>query len=146
PFAFDGTFDQISYMSCCGDGASGKEGFYTLMAGSYYGGGVRVKDEFISYARTQVKPIYPETQANTAQIKEYLSMTPANVDSALHTAIRVRGALYSVRANGGSAAPRVDYIEFTMDLTDDRVMDPAIRNLGYSDYFPLAPKGLRRFE
>lgn len=154
PMAFSATFDQISYMSCFGSSAAGKAGFYSIRAGGYGAkGGLRMNKAFMDYANQAVSPIYPAVLPSTEQVKQFLSETPVNVGSAPQMAIRERADLRSVRTAGSAAALNVDFVNLTLDPTDDRVMDPVIRapaNASFVNYFPLGTynmtSNLRDFE
>lgn len=147
PFAFDASFDQISYNSCSGGNLSPTNGFFTLKAGAYGAGGVRVRPAFIDYAKTKLKPIYPETHITVEQIKQFVVGTPENAEAQLQMALRTQGAPQQVLSPSGSGTPTPgkDLISFLMDLTDDRIMEPLFRNAGATfNYFPLAPESNQR--
>lgn len=147
PFAFDASYDQISYMGCFGQDALGKEGYYTIKAGAYEVGGMGVTEDFMTYAKTQIKPIYPATVASVDQIKQFLYDTPANSGAVPQMAIRVIQKLSDVRAAGSAATLGIDYINLLADPTDDRLMDPMVKAPNsLINYFPMAPSSTRRME
>ncbi len=146
PFAFDSTFDQISYMSCIG-GDANKDAFYSIKAGGYENGGLKISDAFMAYAKSKVPAIYPATAPSVAQLKQYLSETPANVGASPQISVRLRTDLRSVFSSNGSAgAYGIDYLNILMDPTDDRIMDPLFYNTGFTNYFSFAPLESRIFE
>lgn len=146
PFAFQATFDQISYMSCIG-GDANKDAFYSVKAGGYENGGLKISDAFMSYAKGKLPVIYPETTVTISQLKQYLSETPANVGASPQLSMRLRTDLRSIfSANGSSGAYGVDYFNILIDPTDDRIMDPLFRYSGFTNYFGLAPSNSRIFE
>ncbi len=146
PFAFDSSFDQISYMSCIG-GDANKDAFYSIKAGGYENGGLKISDAFMSYAKSKVPAVYPEVTATIPQLKQYLSETPANVGAMPQFSMRSRTDLRSLfSASGSAGAFGVDYFNILMDPTDDRIMDPLFRYSGFTNYFGLAPQNSRIFE
>lgn len=139
PFAFDATFDQISYNSCSGSGLSTSKGFYTVMAGAYDKGGVSARPAFIDYAKSKLKPIYPATTVSTEQIKQFVVGTTENAEAQLQMAFRYVGAPQKLLTPPtGSLVQGIDFMNLLMDLTDDRMMEPIFRNVGTAfNYFPL---------
>ncbi|MBX3033751.1 MAG: hypothetical protein KF865_07465 [Bdellovibrionaceae bacterium] len=150
PFAFDATFDQISYNSCAASNLAGYSGFYTLMAGAYQSGGVWTTAEFKNYmsgASAPVKPIYPATTLTVDQIKQHLASTPENVEAIPQMALRLRTNIQQVRTpNSSGATEGLDYISMLGDLTDDRWMHPLVNDPGSALFFNLAPNNARRLE
>lgn len=140
PFAFDASFDQISYNSCAGTGASNKPGFFTIKAGSYGGGGVSIRPGFVSYAKSKLQPSYPATEVTAEQLKQFVAGTPENAEATMQMSVRTRGAPNQLLTVSGSAPTLgYDYVNVLMDLTDDRIMDPIFRATGAAvNYFPLA--------
>lgn len=140
PFAFNATFDQITYNSCFGVGLASNPAFFTLKAGAYDGGGVNLKSEFITYLQKKLKPQYPATTVTVEQMKSYVGETVENNLATLQMALRTRGAPQQVRnPTGSSPALNVDYVNLMTDLTDDRIMEPVFRGQGaVVNYFPLA--------
>lgn len=140
PFAFNATFDQITYNSCFGVGLSTNPAFFTLKAGSYDGGGVNVTTDFMTYLNKKLKPQYPSTTVTVEQMKAHIGDTVENNLATLQMALRTRGAPQQVRnPTGSSPALNVDYVNLMTDLTDDRIMEPVFRAQGaVVNYFPLA--------
>lgn len=140
PFAFNATFDQITYNSCFGVGLGSNPAFFTLKAGSYDGGGVNLNTAFIDYVKTKLKPQYPSTTITVEQMKTYVGETVENNTATLQMALRTRGAPQQVRnPTGNSPALNTDYVNLMTDLTDDRIMEPIFRGQGaVVNYFPLA--------
>jgi hypothetical protein len=147
PFAFDATFDQITYNSCFGQGLTTSQGFFTLKAGAYSTGGVSVRSEFVDYAKTSLKPIYPATVVTVEQMKQFVVGTTENAEAQLQMALRYRGAPQKMVSPSGGNAPVLgtDFSNLLMDLTDDRMMEPIFRNAGTSiSYFPLGLDATQR--
>ena len=146
PFAYDATFDQITYNSCASSGAANKPGFFTIKAGSYGVGGVSVRPAFVNYAKSQLKPAYPATDITVEQLKQFVVGTPENAEATMQMSIRTRGAPNQVLTVSGSApTPGYDFVNVLMDLTDDRVMDPIFRAAGAAvNYYPLAMTASQR--
>ncbi|RYZ67058.1 MAG: hypothetical protein EOP09_11680, partial [Proteobacteria bacterium] len=140
PFAYDATFDQITYNSCAGAGATNKPGFFTIKAGAYANGGVAMRPEFLAFAKSNLKPVYPATDITVEQLKAFVAGTSENVEATLQMSIRTRGAPTSMlTANGSVPAVGLDFTNLMSDLTDDRIMEPIFRGLGApANYFPLA--------
>jgi hypothetical protein len=146
PFAFNATFDQITYNSCFGSGLSTNAAYFTIKAGSYDGGGVNLTSNFITYANTKLKPQYPSTTVTVEQMKAYVGETVENNTATLQMALRTRGAPQQVRnPTGSNPSLNVDYINLMYDLTDDRIMEPIFRGMGgIVNYFPLAATATQR--
>jgi hypothetical protein len=145
-FAFDVGFDQISYMSCF-SGDANHDAFYTLKAGGYDNGGIKVSDSFMTYAKSVVPATYPNSQPTIEQLKLFLSQTPANIGATPQMAVRERDDLHLVwHLGSGNEVFGTDFVNITTDPTDDRIMDPLIRYPGYINYFAMAPSGYRKFE
>ncbi|WP_413289350.1 hypothetical protein [Bdellovibrio sp. HCB337] len=140
PFAFDSTFDQITYNSCFGAGLTSNPAYFTLKAGAYDNGGVKLTQNFITYANSSLKPQYPATTVTVEQMKAYVGETQENASPTLQMALRTRGSPQQIRNPSGSTpALGVDYMNLMTDLTDDRIMEPIFRGLGgVVNYFPLA--------
>ncbi|MBS1968950.1 MAG: hypothetical protein JSU04_01510 [Bdellovibrionales bacterium] len=146
PFAFNATFDQITYNSCFGAGLSTNAAYFTVKAGSYDGGGVNLTSNFITYVNSKLKPQYPSTTVTVEQMKSYVGETVENNSATLQMALRTRGAPQQVRnPTGSNPALNVDYVNLMTDLTDDRIMEPVFRSLGgVVNYFPLAATAAQR--
>ncbi len=146
PFAFNATFDQITYNSCFGIGLSANPGYFTIKAGSYDGGGVNLTSNFVSYVNSKLKPQYPATTVTVEQMKSYVGETVENNLATLQMALRTRGAPQQVRnPTGSNPALNTDYVNLMTDLTDDRIMEPVFRSMGaVVNYFPLAATAAQR--
>lgn len=148
PFAFNATFDQISYNSCAMNGLNTNPGYFTFYAGAYDNGGISINNEFINYARSTLKPIYPSSTVSDEQIKQLLSESPANVNSMPQFSTRLRtDVIRVVTKNDANPTENIDYINFFGDLTDDRYMDPMMKGKPAAiNYFPLGPSNKKRME
>lgn len=151
PFAFDMTFDQISYNSCFGPHTAGREGFFTIAAGAYSSGGVALTSSFMNYVKTSgvVRPAYPSTEITDLQIKQYLYSNPGSRGAQPQMALRTRGNPQQIRTpNGDNASEGIDFFTMLGSLADDRWMDPLVKKGagGVVNYFNLAPGGQRLLE
>jgi hypothetical protein len=140
PFAYDATFDQISYNSCANTGAYNKPGYFTIKAGAYANGGVAATSAFINYANSVLKPVYPATTVTVEQLKQFVGSTPENGEATLQMSVRTRGApAQMLTLSGSTPAVGYDFVNLLGDLTDDRIMEPIFRSMGaYATYYPLA--------
>lgn len=140
PFAYNATFDQITYNSCFGTGLSTNPAFFTLKAGAYDGGGVNLTTDFMSYVKSVLKPAYPATMVTVEQMKSYVGETAENANATLQMALRTQGAPQQIRnPTGLNPVLNLDYVNLMTDLTDDRIMEPIFRGQGtVANYFPLA--------
>lgn len=154
PYAYSIGLDQITYNSCAYDSMpTNQPGMFTLHAGSFSSGGARLRSEFVSWARSTIKPIYPAETVSDAQIKEFISKNRSVSGAVPQLAIRGRQAPQTLFPLGGTstASINVDYVNLLGDLADDRWLSTLIQqfnaapNLGVN-YFPLAPGGSRIFE
>jgi hypothetical protein len=146
-FAYNATFDQITYNSCFGAGLSSNPAYFTIKAGAYDSGGVNLTSTFISDAKTKLTPQYPSTTVTVEQMKAFVGETSENASATLQMALRTRGSPQQIRnPTGSSPALGTDYINLLTDLTDDRIMEPIFRALGgVVRYFPLALNQTQRF-
>lgn len=147
PFAFDAGFDQITYNSCAEPTLIGSKGFFSIKAGAYQNGGVRLSDEFFQQVDRTFKPSYGETSINQLQYQSYLGDSPANKDAILNLAIRSPSDLEMVHAlSTGSAQGDSSSIALDKDvkrvvgnLTDSSIMDAyTVKQSGYISYFPFS--------
>lgn len=149
PFAYDATFDQISYNSCFGTGVAAKPGFFSIRAGAYESGGVKITDAFRTHAKTSgvLKPIYPETEVSDLQMKLALASSTENRLAIPQMAFRTRTNVQQVRTPGSKQATLgIDYADLLGDLTDDRWLSPLVNTVGSHVFFDLAPDGMRNLE
>ena len=152
PFAYNAAFDQIAYNSCFGPAAFGKEGFFSIKAGAYSSGGVSLRQEFEDYVKNgkTLKPLHPATEVSVEQVKAYLSESGANKTAIPQMALRDRLDFQHVlRPNTRTTVTEhVDFVPMLGDLSDDRWLDPIVRNgsVGANLFFPYAPEGARRLE
>jgi hypothetical protein len=139
PFAYNSTFDSIAYNSCAGRGANNKPGFFTFSAGSFAAGGINVRQDFLNYAKSNLKPVYPATAITVEQLKQFVAGTPESAEANLQMSLRVNGAPNQpITPSGAAPVAGYDYVNLLMDLTDDRMMEPVFRAMGgVANYFPL---------
>lgn len=140
PFSFDATFDTITYNSCAETSLRGKVGFFTLMAGAYSTGGIRIKNGFFDYVDQNFKPIYPEVRISENQYKEYLADAPDNVGVVPNMAIRMKSSLTDVVRSTEKVALWADVIPMVGKLTDSLVMDAYVTKGITANYFPFSPE------
>lgn len=148
PFAFETSFDQITYNSCAATHLQSNSAFASLQAGAYYRGGISLSDDFYNYADSNFKPTYPATSLSTNQYKEYLADSPNNHNAVPNLAMRAKNDLTSVYANRANAtAPvlNVDIVPMVSKLTDTLVMDSFAERDTVARYFPFSPE-LRTLE
>lgn len=141
PFSIETTFDTITYNSCADTHVVNKPGFFTLRAGAYSTGGIRIKQEFYDYADSNFKPVYPETALTETQYKEFLVDAPENNGAVAMMAIRPKNSLTDVYTKDGKAATLgVDIVALVGTLTHPQVLD-AFSNRGVTaNYFPFSPE------
>lgn len=99
PFAYDTTVNQLTYMSCTKSGTTNSvsssaqflnnnsDAFFTFRASSYSGAGIKLNDQFISYANTELKNI-KTGKWDDAKVLSALTEAPANLGSQIQLAIR----------------------------------------------------------
>jgi hypothetical protein len=146
PFAYKATFDEISHMSCYNQGSDNvqpSKGYYTFHVGGFSsGGGINVTPEFLSYAKTNLKPLSPGAPITNDQIKQFLADTPINQGATVLFAGRMNKKLTSIAYPDSVPAPRygTDYVTMSIDLTDDRMSNQLVSNGGVNqNFFPVAP-------
>lgn len=140
PFSFEASFDTITYNSCAESQLKSAPGFFTLKAGAYADGGIRIKDDYFNYADATFKPIYPETRLTEDQYKEYLADAPANAKISPNMAIRVKNSLSDVFALNKSVTLGSDVVPMVGVLTDPLVMDAYGSYGTTAKYFPFSPE------
>lgn len=148
PYAFDASFDQITYNSCANTNLAGQNAYFTLKAGAYQSAGVILTTAYREYVKNQ-SVIKTENGAlpTIDQIKVHLSNNIENTDSRPQIAMRSRSSIQEIRSPSGVApAEGVDYFTVLGNLTDDRWMDPLVRYTGWNYFFNLAPENQRALE
>jgi hypothetical protein len=122
PFAFDVTTNELSYLTCTQSGQSTPLDpaiFYTFKLGAYtkFGNvtGVRVRDDFFSYADSNYKAPYgsgtPEGQASVDQISNLLGNSANNKGSQLQLAVRSRTQLQTIDSTAATPKSGSDYFD-----------------------------------
>lgn len=140
PFAFEANFDTITYNSCAETQLRNTPGFFSIMAGAYSTGGIKLKTEYFSYADQNFNPIYPATTLSENQYKEFLADSPANVDVTPNLAVRVKNSLTDVYTTNSSVTLWSDVIPMVGKLTDTLVMDSYSAKGVTANYFPFSPE------
>ncbi|MGZ3773567.1 MAG: hypothetical protein ACXVCY_00945 [Pseudobdellovibrionaceae bacterium] len=143
PFAFDASLDTITYNSCAESQLNNNATFFTLKAGAYATGGIKLNTQFFDYADQNFSPVYPDTALTVNQYKDFLADSPANNGAVPAMAIRVKNSLadvYVQSANGsGSVTLNRDVLPLVSNLTDTLIMDSIISKGLTTNYFPFSP-------
>ncbi|MCX7978417.1 MAG: hypothetical protein N2578_05380 [Bdellovibrionaceae bacterium] len=157
PFAFEATYDQITYSSCTSPKGYGRSAYFTLKAGAYSTGGVRLRTEFINAAKALI-PRHPSPTVTDEQIKEYLAYSKKNSGIVLQSAIRgVRNFDGYMLTSNATPRSGVDFFNLLYDLSDDRYMHPLVQSYmpllssnnplaNFTNYFPHGVQDLRNIE
>lgn len=140
PFAFEAGFDTITYNSCADSHLRNNNAFFSIKAGAYTSGGIKISDRFFDYADTNFKPTYPETTLTTNQYKEYLADSPVNVGAVPNMAIRVKNSLHDVFTATNKLTLWSDVVPMVAPLTDPLVMDSFVQKGVTANYFPFSPE------
>lgn len=140
PFAFDAGFDTISYNSCAESHLTDKSAYFSLRAGAYSTGGIKLNNGFFDYVDQNFKPIYPATALTEDEYKELLADSPANSEAIPELAVRVKNSLSDVYKSGSSAALYKDIVPMVGTLTDPLVMDSFANKGVTANYFPFSPE------
>lgn len=138
PFAFDATFDQIAYNSCADENIRNNSAFFSIKAGAYSTGGIKLSNEFYEYVDQRFSPIYPEPAITNNQYKEFLADSPANNGAIPAMAIRVKNSLDSVFSSSNRVTTGVDVLPMVSTLTDGRVMESLVGKGTTATYFPFS--------
>lgn len=146
PFAFDAIADQITYNSCSGSGLTQAAGFYTFKIGAYEASnGMKLRTEFLDYLKENFKPIGNALELSDMQIKNFLAASPENKKAQLQFAIRSRGNPQQIRSPNTTLNDGTDYTNLMDSLTDDRFMDPLVKNRPSGvQYFPFGIDSTQR--
>lgn len=143
PFALDSSFDTITYNSCADSQLANNSAFFSLKAGAYSTGGVKLNTEFFDYADQNFSPVYPETSLTENQYKEYLADSPINNGAVPTMALRVKNSLTDVYVQNGagtSVTLNKDVIPLVGNLTDSLLMDSYATKGITAHYFPFSPE------
>jgi hypothetical protein len=138
PFAFDAGFDTMTYVSCADSQVSASNAFFSLKAGAYSTGGIKLSDEFWNYADQNFSPIYPAASLSANQYKKYLADSPTNSGATPTMAVRVKNSLTDVYTASGSVTLGTDVVPLLGNLTDALVMDTLVQKGVTSSYFPFS--------
>lgn len=156
PFAFDTKVDQITYMSCFAGSAPTDSSFFTLKVGAFGStgpnSGVKLRPEFLAYAKSQIKPVYPNTEITVPQLTQVLTESPQNVMAIPRIGLRNRFNIHSTIVN-------LDNVNVLGNLSSENYMATYVSNdmlstsapnsSSFFQYFPLAPgnlEGQRRLD
>lgn len=142
PVAYKVGFDQITYNSCfstTGTNLSQRPGAFSFKFGAHYATGLGLSSEAVSYINdsNNFRPIYPATSLSVGQKKSYIYDSPNNRDLTLQLAWRPVGLPGALRNT--KPVKDKDYKDVTMNLSDDRALDPLLKSEGsWIRYFPFA--------
>ncbi|WP_246845185.1 hypothetical protein [Bdellovibrio sp. NC01] len=143
PFAFDATVDTITYNSCAESSLTGQEAFFSLKAGAYSTGGIKLNDAFFTYVDNpdNFKPNYPATTISKEQYANFLADSPANKDAVANLAIRSKTNLLNVYSSSTSVTLGTDVVGLASTLTDSLIMTSlnTAKAAPYISYFPFSP-------
>lgn len=143
PFAFDVEVDQITYNSCNGSSYQKKPGAFTFKVGAYKAtSGLKLRQTYHDYITNNFKPVYPNTVVTEAEKKAYLYDSPNNQGVTLQFAWRNYAQPYWVR-NSSSPKATVDYVDYGLAATDDRILTPLFKS-SVASFFGLAPEVQQR--
>lgn len=143
PFAYDIEVDQITYNSCSSAGYQKKSGAFTFKIGAYKStAGLKLRQTYHDYVTSNFKPVYPNTSVTVDEKKAYLYDSPKNQGVTLQFAYRNYAQPYWVR-NTSSPKASVDYVDYGLAATDDRVLTPLMHS-SVANYFSLAPEANQR--
>lgn len=140
PFAFNSAFDTITYNSCAESHLNANSAFFSLKAGAYDTGGIKLKNAFFDYADQNFSAVYPETSLTENQYKEYLADSPVNNGAVPAMAVRVKNSLADIYTAGGAVTLNKDVVPLVSSLTDALVMDAFATRGVMANYFPFSPE------
>jgi hypothetical protein len=139
PFAFEAALDTITYNSCADQKLAGSDAYFSLKAGAYNTGGIKIKSDFFDYVDQNFSPIYPATTLSAVQYKELLQDSPANKGMTPNLALRVKNSLTDVYTKGNLTL-NIDIIPMVGVLSDALVSDSIINKNVTATYFPFSPE------
>lgn len=140
PFAFDIDVDQLTYNGCYDDSYAAKPGAFSFKIGSYRSDrGLKIRTEVAEYINTN----FSSNAVTLSDRKSYVYDSPKNQGLVLQFAWRNFAQPYWPR-NATNAKPGVDYTDYGLEVTDDRVLDPVMRSTAGANYFGLAPEPKQR--
>lgn len=140
PIAYRVGFDYVSYNSCSGADLAQRPNAFSFKFGAFESGGLALSTQARDYLNdtSNFRPVAPATQLSLAQKKAYIYDSQINRDLALQLAWRTKGQPGWLRNN--SPVVNKDYKDVTMNLSDDRILDPIAKNdVSWSRHFPFAP-------
>lgn len=138
PFAYEVTFDTISFNSCAHNGLtsnSEKGGYYTLKAGAYTSkGGLRLNDTFFNYMADNFAPVYPNTTVTRDELKEYLSDSPINRKTqpilGIRSGVNLLTGYDKLKSTRGQGAA----LPMLSTLHSAEILETALNNTIYESY------------
>lgn len=138
PFAYNTTFDTLTYNSCAESHLRFKKQFDSLKIGAFATGGIHLNNDFYNYVDQNFHPIYPETQLDTVQYKELLADSPVNKGVKANVALRVKNRLTDILTTSNSVQEGTDLIYVLSELSNPLVSESFI-NRNIARYFPFSP-------
>lgn len=167
PFAFEAIADQISYLSCSSKSSQGKS--FTFKIGAYQAqastvanapdmilSGVRVKKEYIAWAKSNIKPTFNPNDPNNMKVtleqaKTVLATSKKNERAQLQFSMRDGKNLNNVFTKSSTVSYGVDIVPVLGSLTDDRWLAPlmlksfdAPAETEFVNFFPVASEVEKR--
>jgi hypothetical protein len=137
PFAYDAGFDTVTYNSCAQAKLKQSDAYFSIKAGAYSTGGIKLKTDFFSYVDQNFSPIYPATSLSVEQYKELLQDSPANKEMTPNMAMRVKNSLTDVYTKGTLTLYQ-DIIPMVGLLSDPLISESLINKGVTSTYFPFS--------
>lgn len=122
-FAYNANLDEIAYMSCYNvkpDAANGTA-FFTIRAGAYRTGGLRLEDSFVNEV----------AKRSTQNQVDILSSSAANANTIMQLALRPKANLQSILQSGSSPVRGADYSNLLDALGSPAVSETLIRLTPY---------------
>ncbi len=138
PFAYEATFDTISFNSCAYSqlpASSKKGGFYTIKAGAYTTkGGLKINDAFYQYMSDNFSPVYPNTEITREEMKEYLSDSPVNKDTQLILGMRSASNFLDGSKIKSSDSSEAAALPLLSTLATAEILETALNQRVYNSY------------
>lgn len=142
PFAYEASLDTITYNSCATKNIVGKDGYFSIKAGAYNTGGIKLKQDFFDYADQNFSPIYPATSLSSEKYKELLQDSPANSRVTPNISVRAKSSLTDIYYNQSTGALTLfkDIIPMIAELSNPLVSESIINKGVTANYFRFSPE------
>lgn len=170
PFAYEASVDMITYNSCASPSSQGKT--FTFKVGSYDSknsttgtvgntilapkGGVKIRQDFINYADSVLKPDYPNPSVTAAQVQRLLGESKLN--SSVVPQLSVRSIFKGLRLNNvfsrtNTPSLGIDVLPLLGNLANPTWSEillskayPKKSKIEYTDFFPGTANAQSRIE